>query len=164
MNLKRLLGTTAVAATFLCAGAANAELYQFTLSGDFSASWQLDSEAIPDLVIDGVVIGYLDIAGTYANAVSNVADIYFFPASNGGGLFIDDYVGEQTLLSTYGPEIYTGSPESPVFVPGTYALTDVNDVGSYTLTISPVPEPATYAMLLGGLVLTGAALRRRYDK
>ncbi|QBI05046.1 PEP-CTERM sorting domain-containing protein [Pseudoduganella albidiflava] len=33
--------------------------------------------------------------------------------------------------------------------------------GSYTLTISAVPEPATYGMMLAGLGLVGVALRRR---
>lgn len=35
--------------------------------------------------------------------------------------------------------------------------------GHYTgdVTISPVPEPATYAMLLGGMALLGVAARRR---
>jgi hypothetical protein len=30
-----------------------------------------------------------------------------------------------------------------------------------TVAVSPVPEPATYGMLLGGLALVGAVARRR---
>jgi hypothetical protein len=34
---------------------------------------------------------------------------------------------------------------------GTFALSEYRRSGSYTLTVTAVPEPATYGMLLGGL-------------
>ncbi|MBB3219715.1 PEPxxWA-CTERM sorting domain-containing protein [Pseudoduganella umbonata] len=164
MKLNRFLSSTVVAATLLWTGAANAELYTFTLSGDYSASWQLDSEAIPDDFLEEVGIAYFDVVGTYTNAVSDVADLTFYNALEGGGLSIDDYAGSQVLLVTDGDQLYGGTEESPFFTAGTYALTEYEGTGTYTLTISAVPEPATYGMVLVGMGMVGAALRRRQGK
>ena len=161
MKLKQLLSTAAVAATLLCAGAANAALYQFTVSGDYSASWQIDSDAVPDVIFSGVGITYVDVTGSYANAVSPLADITFFNGSLGGGLSVEDYYGNAYLVVADGPQLYSGDEDAPVFMTGTYALTQYEGTGTYSLTVSAVPEPATYGMMLTGVGLVGAALRRR---
>jgi PEP-CTERM motif len=161
MNLKKILSRAAVAATLLCAGAANAALYQFTVSGGYSASWQLDSAPTPDLAPVGLGITFGDVRGVYANAVSELADVSFFNGSLGGGMSIEDYYGGTFLLIADGPQIYEGTEEAPLFHTGTYALTEYQGTATYTLTIAAVPEPATYGMLLAGLALTAVALRRR---
>lgn len=50
--------------------------------------------------------------------------------------------------------------------PGDYwfKLSGTGAEGSYTVTLAPVPEPETYAMLLAGLGLMGAVARRRQSK
>ena len=161
MKLKKILSRAAVAATLLCAGVANAALYQFTVSGDYSASWQLDSAPTPDLAPVGLGITFGDVTGVYANAVSELADVSFFNGSMGGGMSIEDYYGGTFLLIADGPQIYEGSEETPLFHTGTYALTEYQGTASYTLTIAAVPEPATYGMLLAGMALVAVAARRR---
>jgi len=161
MKLKTILSSAAVAATLLCAGVANAALYQFTVSGAYSASWQMDSAPTPDLAAVGLGISFGDVSGFYQNAVSALADVSFFTSAMGGGMSIEDYYGGTFLLVADGPQLYEGTEEAPVFSTGTYALTEYQGTAGYTLTIAAVPEPATYGMLLAGMALVGVAARRR---
>lgn len=164
MKLKKILSCAAIAATLLCAGAANAALYQFTVSGAYSASWQMDSAPTPDLAPVGLGITFGDVTGVYANAVSALADVSFFNSAMGGGMSIEGYYGGTFLLIADGPQIYQGSEETPLFTTGTYALTEYEGTASYTLTIAAVPEPATYGMFIAGMALVAVAARRRHGK
>jgi len=145
---------------------AHADTFQFTLTGDYSASWKLDSSAIPDDYGIGDGLAYYDHDG-FPDTVLGVADIFFWNSSIGGGLRIDDYYGEVTLLNADGPQLYIGSEDSPTFKLGTFTLTEFQGSGNYSLTVtnlSAVPEPATIAMLLGGLGIVGFTARRRQPK
>ena len=64
------------------------------------------------------------------------------------------------------PPFFTGSTSSPTFLIGSYHLVlrgSPRDPPGYTMTISeasPVPEPATWAMMLLGFASIGLVLRR----
>jgi hypothetical protein len=164
MKLKQIVSAAAVAAAALCSSTANAELYNFTLSGDYSATWQIDTDILPDFVEPGSYLAYYDVQGIFEGAVSDIADVGFYHDDEGGGLDIVDFEGSALLLLTDGPQLYGGSEDAPTFAAGTYTLTEFQGPGSYTLTISAVPEPATYGMLLAGVGLVGLALRRRQER
>ncbi len=70
---------------------------------------------------------------------------FLIGAFNGGGTDAIGYNIEGLPLNGEGPGDYSA---------GRWRLT----------TVSAVPEPATYAMLLGGLALLGATARRRHIK
>jgi hypothetical protein len=147
----------------LPAGAAQAVLLDFKLTGDYTASWQLESSPSPDFAEVGSYFYMFDVPGVFPGAVSALADIGFGNLSLGGGLAIEDFYGGGTiLLAADGPEVYTGLEDAPTFILGTFTLREAagNPAASFTLTISAVPEPQALALLLGGLVLVAAAARR----
>ena len=69
------------------------------------------------------------------------------------------------LVDTSTTPFYTGTGTGITFNTGTFAIADGLTDGEGTLTVAaaaPVPEPATWAVLLGGLaVATAAGIARR---
>ncbi len=120
---------------------------------DATARWRMDSDPTPAQIgLGGFVLSVEDGHQTLG-AVSDVAPSGgFHDSSQGGGFFL-----ESNTLENYdvGPQIFTGTLEAPHFTPGSY-------VGQFgTLTVSAVPEPAQWALLMSGLAFVGAVLRRR---
>ena len=106
---------------------------------------------------------------------SVVADLFSYSGNAKNGLDITGlalYSADGTLVST-GTQLETGKTDQWHLATGIlsgsgYYLQVEGNVlsqaaGAYTasLTVSPVPEPATYGMMLGGLALVGVAARRR---
>jgi len=167
MNLMKMVRNAALAAILLSAGVANAVVLQFTVTGDYTATWQVNANPNPDIASPGEGFILWDVEG-FDDAIFGIADLTFYNAAIGGGLEIYDFWNDVYLLSAEGPQLYGGSEENPTFLLGTFALTEFEGTGAYTLTIAEVgapaavPEPATGALLIGGLALMAA--RRRFSK
>jgi hypothetical protein len=176
--MKSMIVTAALAAAagLMGASAADATLLNFSLTGDYTASWQLDSDAIPDQGLDGVGNQFNDVYGTYpGSTVDYVADIAFFPTVYGGGLGLYDFyfdpgaTDEKIIVQLDGDQLYTGTETAPHFKTGTFTLTNSDPdslPGSYTLTISAaaVPEPSSWALAIVGIGAVGGMMRARTRK
>lgn len=166
MALMKCVRSVAIAALLLSAGVANAAVWQFNLSGDYTASWQMDADQVPEEYFVELGAVFWDIVVTHPDAMTSLADIAYFNGGFGGGLSILDYASGEYVVVADGPQIYTGTEINPVFAAGTFALTSYEGLGNYLLTVTEVaetavPEPATGALLFGGLALLVASRKRR---
>lgn len=107
--------------------------------------------------------------------------------ANASGVFLKGVNGSAYFLEALGPDFRNGSFEDTSNVlGGTTALWDFvrsstapsplaigtqvgfatfkQQGGSYTFSVTPVPEPSTYALMIAGLAVAGIAARRRIAK
>jgi len=149
---KRLAASGALA---LLASSAQADIYNFVITGPATASWQLDSSPQPTNSIAGNQFS-IDGMGT-VKGVSGAIQMSFFSAAGGGGLYARVYT-QGLRLNLGGPQLYSGPEASPTFKLGTFTL---DNVYSLTISAAPVPEPASLALMLGGLGLVAFIASRR---
>jgi hypothetical protein len=105
-----------------------------------------------NFVVDSVTIIYNK--STYTDD-----GVDFYNINNYGGM--SDY--GYNLFAGFGPQqFYSGSEFSPTFITGTYS--DQFDYATdlfATLTITSVPEPTTWTLMLAGFGALGGVLRAR---
>ncbi len=102
---------------------------------------------LPDT--EGPLNGF-DASQTYAFDVFTYANI-ILPASYSGG-----------IADLFTIDLTRFQDQSGVFVTQGFTLSDTGS--ALVLNYAPIPEPSTYGLILGGLALAGAALRRRKQK
>jgi hypothetical protein len=172
------LGLAATAGALAMGPGAHAtELMGTWTSGDFSDTFYLQSNGgVPDGSADGYYItgttaaDYIDFAIT-GDAYGYTAIVFGDGATGYNDNNTDGFVGigygqpgpfvnVQAYDSMKGPSplkqpIYSGSPTGFVLQPGTY----IGDFNGGTLTLSAVPEPDAWALLVAGAALAGGAAR-----
>ncbi len=108
------------------------------------------------------------ITGTYnGNTITGLIPVESDDYPNDNKL-LDDY----KLLTSYGVLFTAGISQVYIRWDNQYNILSSNGYGPFTATVSPVPvpvpapipEPETYALMLAGLALVGAAARRRKAK
>jgi hypothetical protein len=89
------------------------------------------------------------------------ADYFFYSGSSGGGF-------ENGFVAYYSTQMFVGSTSAPTFYNGVFNLADFGGgptVGTLKITdgatAAAVPELGTWAMMIGGLGMIGAVMRRR---
>ncbi|MGI4879724.1 MAG: PEPxxWA-CTERM sorting domain-containing protein [Janthinobacterium lividum] len=131
-----------------------------SLTGPVVASFRLDSNPTPDRINDQSVFGlgqvFFDNVPGVFNGVVEVAPTISF----GTGLASQFQIsGSSAGFAQFGGQtVFTGTLAHPVFSAGTYRF---NGFSSGTLTVADVPEPASWAMMVGGFGLLGVTLRQR---
>jgi hypothetical protein len=142
-------------------------LFDFTgqsITGPVTATFQLDSNPVPDQINDQSAFGYGQVF------FDNVAGVFNGQASTASSISFGTGIASQFQISGSpsgfaqfgGDEVFTGPFSNPVFSPGTYTFTGF---GRGTLTVSSiaasVPEAATWTTMVIGFGAIGFAMRRR---
>lgn len=138
----------------------------FTLMGNGSTfTFEIADTPTPEYYFDGVSFVLYDVTAPSASGLVDVTfynEIWFEDEKR--SLQIEDYWGDAQLYELFGPQLYDGAEANPRFKSGRYVLQDAAG-RAYNLTIATgtgaVPEPASWAMMIGGFAMAGGVLRRR---
>lgn len=188
--LNKFLSVAAVAVALLFGGQANAVVYTGSgvwggqsISTDYTSagkSWSFSFELPnPTTISGGVTTEFTNFSyklgtgpsGSLVSAGSSLLDVYFAPADKGGFLSLD-FTDGFTLAFFQVPGIDIGSNGN--LITGTWTKVNVavyptgadfptvTDLG--TATISAVPEPSTWAMMILGFVAVAVVTYRRRNR
>jgi hypothetical protein len=91
-----------------------------------------------------------------------LASVLFYPAGIGGGFDLNFAGGETVSLYTSDASGFADIGSTLTIAPGhyTFVLDGSSFAGQGDLTVASVPEPAAWALMIGGFGLAGATLRR----
>lgn len=162
MKRTLFLGACCSVAVAAASPASAAPKYKFSITGTQTIDFVLNASPTPPVVDPGNYFVLGPVSGTINNVATSFdlgfgSSTYFF---NFG--LINNTVGF-SFVST-GLSLYTGTEAAPTFKLGSFTLTPNTPDPVYTLTITPVPEPASWAMLLSGFGALGLMVRRRRDR
>lgn len=168
MNIKAIMLSLVVAAAIPVA--ANAATLKFSVRtadglGGYSPaySFRLNDTPTPDAVTDSPGFSFFQINNV---ALTPAAGATGVPASPKNLQFYDEITGgafasSDIGINYFGYQLFDGAVGTPHFLTGNYDLyVPSGDIGA-TLAIAAVPEPAGWALLIGGFGLVGVATRRR---
>lgn len=175
MTMKASIGLAAGIAGLAFATPAEAVILNYTLTGDYTATWQLDSQPVPDpadvSLGEGVILR--DVIGAFPGGLPpDLVELCFFNEAIGGGLLIRNDTTGLILASIgddvgIGRQVYSGPEDSPTMLTGEFDFIGVvDDTGEllpdlhYHLSVTAVPEPATWMTMILGFGMVGAGLRR----
>lgn len=167
-NFMRIAKLIAVASALAMGASAQAATFVFTSSlytYDFSLpDSPVTTVAVPDLGFIAPVA-----SGNFNGAPTSFPAMTFLNAAYPGAGAGISYDSSFTNFFFGTVQMYSGSEATPTFINGVYSLElygNPNVTGTLTITGvgGAVPEAATWAMMIGGLGLVGASMRRRVSK
>ena len=134
---------------------------------EIQITWTMDDQPTPSAAVDGSFFRIDAVSTFYSHTFGGVpfsatllqdltfSPDAFSPSELGGERFI--WVGDRP---------YSGSESSPTFRTGDFRITPESsrsDLMVFSVRAVPlaVPEPASWALMLGGFAIAGVALRAR---
>ncbi|WP_207393669.1 FxDxF family PEP-CTERM protein [Duganella aceris] len=164
MKLKTIVAGAMLAAASFAASATNHDLGTLDSSGPDSSPFGYKISTVGEF--NDYLTFTLDVAsatafGTQQNftATTQITGFGAELMNVTGGTFAPITTGSQQSLS------WSGSLAAGEYTVHVWGITPVKNLSySGTVTATPVPEPETYGMMLGGLALVGAIARRKAKK
>ena len=150
-----LAAAGAVAGFALLGTSAQATTYDYRIAGaDGVITWQGGSTlAYPEIhPLENNTWYQSNCSASDTQCLANVG-VNYAGAESLGMIVNGTYIVFQATLDDV---FYAGSPSAPTFQPGSFAVTGN---GADTLTISAVPEPAAWALMILGFGALGGVLR-----
>jgi hypothetical protein len=155
---------------FTTGASASSNEILFTVTGDdytSAVTFTLPASPTPDFS-NSDSFGF-DSVQIHTNGISeSVYGLTFYTSALEGGfedtLGLDGFFGPAVFLLS-GPQLFSGSTSSPYFAPGAYSVLSENFYQD-TVTLTSVPEPSTWSMLLlgfAGLGFAGYRTRRNVE-
>ena len=149
----------ALALTSILAGGAQAATEMlFTITAesgdDPTATFELPASPTPTQFTTNFAFEVGDTAAVVGGSATTLDGLSFYSGKQGGGLI------NSTYFDLSGAQYYTGTEASPTFMPGIYtgqSNSYSGGVDTVTIALAPVPEPATWAMMLAGFAGLGFA-------
>lgn len=149
--LKKFLATSLMAVTML--GQAQAQNISF-VDGEASFAKSITARGSDTYTFsfDGLVSGVYDVVGAFSGYNFNVT----------GATFNGSVLNTANLGSfSFGSITYNGTSPFVLTITGTRNGSIAAGFSGSLIAVSPVPEPESIAMMLAGLGVIGAVVRRR---
>ena len=125
---------------------------------DQSATFELPQSPVPDSVVAAQYFIIDSVPGKIGNnEATDLGPMTFYAAPHGG-------LTAGGLYDLSGDQLFTGAESAPTFTPGVYTLANSLSESIDFVTLTAVPEPATWAMMLMGFAGLGWAGYRRANR
>ena len=155
MQLKTLIISAAIAtASTAVASEARAAPLLFTFTGLENTTFVLDSNPTPtSYSLYSFMV--FNLKGTLNGAPHAFPELTFYSQAGAGGISSQD---SSLVLTNIGPVVFSGATSNPVFTPGAIFNFPAGDTLTIS-TVSSVPEPSTWLLMMVGLFGIGITLR-----
>lgn len=161
--VSNLASAALTGAAMTSSSAADAVPYIFAVSGSYNATFQLDSNPVPNAVIDGFRFEIRNQPNP--QDPGGILDMFFYNGFENGGFYFYEPGSRMDIIYLAGPQLYSGTERVPVLRRGTFQLHEYGTDKFSTLNISPaaqaVLEPTTWLTMILGLGAVGYTMRRK---
>jgi hypothetical protein len=146
----------------IAAAATVAKADTFKLTGDGNTyTFSIDSSPTVTEIPFGFIVN--DVTVTDDGVATPDSTLTFYDTAFDGGLNIQP---STNTLAFDSDQLYSGTNASPIFLLGTFKLTNIVDGSKYKLVIkddptSPTPEPSSLVLLASGSLAFIATARRK---
>jgi hypothetical protein len=151
-----LLAAAALAVATLCGTAASAAELLFTYTEADGINFSFEQSATPTPIAYQTDYSTEVAVTELSSNIGSFSDIIWFSAAAAGQFDTDT----PNLYVVFGPQVYGGTEADPIFAPGVFSAQDQTDGLAGTLTITAVPEPFGWALMIAGVSGVGLMLRR----